>query len=126
MNSNQAMSQPNASQSKPRKRRNLTTITGVLLIACMHPPVASAGSTFPDQSEQKPVVSMEHHATVAAPPTSLSREEIEEDIQALESERSDLLAKYASAHPDVRSVERRLKVRRQQLEMLKQAPNPAK
>jgi len=123
------MPRPSASQGKPKKCSVLATFSGALLIACMQQPIAATGSTFPDQPGQKPagqVGSMEHHTTVTAPPTSLSREEIENDIQALESERSDLLAKYASAHPDVRSVERRLKVRRQQLEMLKQAPNPAK
>jgi hypothetical protein len=44
----------------------------------------------------------------------------------LEAERASLLAKYASAHPDVRVVERRLQMRRKQLEMLKQASNPPK
>jgi hypothetical protein len=122
---NQAMPRPNAIQFKTGKWRALATIPGALLIACMFPPMASAGATFPDQPEQKPAQqagSMAHSETVAVPPTSLSREEIEDDIQALEAERIDLLGRYASAHPDVRSVERRLQVRRKQLELLGPAP----
>jgi hypothetical protein len=122
---NQAVPRPNATQVKPRI---LVTITGALLIACMQQPTAAIGSTFPDQPEQKPaqqVGSMTHSETVAAPPTSLSREEIEDEIQALEAERIDLLGKYASAHPDVRSVERRLQVRRKQWDMRGPAPTPA-
>ncbi len=125
---NQAMPRPNASPGKPRKRRALASICGALLIACMQQPIAATGATFPDQPEQKTAQaagSMAHSETITAPPTSLSREEIEDDIQALEAERIDLLGKYASAHPDVRSVERRLQVRRKQLEMLGPAPKLA-
>lgn len=120
---------PYTTQVKPRKRLVLATITGALLIACLHPLMASAEPTFPDQSGQKPAGQLGSDArrdSNAPPPTSLRREEIEDEIQDLESERSELLTKYASAHPDVRAVERRLQVRRKQLEILKQAPNPPK
>lgn len=119
----------NATQFKSRKRHVLATITGVLLIACMHPIIASAGPAFPDQPGQNPEGrqdSTERRNTVTAPPTTLSREEIEIDIRDLELERANLLTKYASAHPDVRALERRLQVRRKQLEMLNRTPNHPK
>lgn len=118
-----------AIQTQPRKWPVLAKVTWVLLLACMYQPMAAAGSTFPGSPGQKPedqLGSTEQRDTVAHPPTALSREDIEADIQALEAERTNLLGKYASAHPDVRAVERRLQVRRKQLEMLSQAPNKPK
>jgi len=106
----------------------LARLTGVLLlIAFVHQP-AAAESIFPDRSAQRPedqVGSLDER-TVAPQPPLRSREEIQDDIQSLESERAELLMKYASAHPDVRAVDRRLQILRKQLEMLNQAPGPAK
>lgn len=127
-------SRPCAGRGKAWKQRALANVSGMLLLACMHPLMASAGSTFPDLPDQRAadqraadkVGPAEPRDTAVPPPAHRNREEIEADIQALEAERTNLLAKYASAHPDVRAVERRLQVRRKQLEMLKQAPTPPK
>lgn len=127
-NQTRRSSRAHAIQTKPRKWPIPAKAAWALLLACMYHPMA-AGSTFPDSPGPKPqeqLAPTEPRDTVAHPPTSLSREDIEADIQALEAERTNLLAKYASAHPDVRAVERRLQVRRKQLEMLNQARKPAK
>lgn len=101
---------------------------GGLLLACAQAPTALADSIFPDVHAQ-----IRADQTVAStppdepPPTPhRSREEIDADIQSLEAERADLLTKYAVAHPDVRAVDRRLRILKEQREMLDRAPPPAK
>jgi len=117
-----------AGPPRPGKPRMRKCVVGALLLACAHQPTALA-DTFPNQPDPRSagqVGPVQPRETAAPQPVHRNREEIEADIQALEAERANLLTKYASAHPDVRAVERRLQLRRQQLEMLKQAPNPPK
>ena len=104
-------------------RSILCRLAGILvLLAGAMPALSLAGATFPDSlSARKVEQAGPPSRNVVTPNTPLSREEIEEDIQALEEERARLLAKYSTAHPDVRSVERRLQVRRKQLETQEQA-----
>lgn len=102
---------------------------GLLVLACAQVPTASADSIFPDRHVQTRADQTAASAPrdEAAPPTPhRSREEIDADIQSLEAERADLLTKYAVAHPDVRAVDRRLRILREQREMLDRAPPPAK
>ena len=116
-------SPPDSIQVKPKKRRLLVKMAWVLLLAWIQPLTASAGSTFPDkpgQRAEEPVGPVEPRDAAPPQPAYPNREDIEADIQALEAERANLLTKYASAHPDVRAVERRLQVRRKQVEMLNQ------
>lgn len=55
-----------------------------------------------------------------------SREEVDGRIRSLQSQRSALLERYTDAHPDVREIDRRLRLLRLQQEMLNQAGGPAK
>lgn len=100
---------------------------GVLLAVGLAAP-ALADSIFPDTHVQTRTEQAGPPAPDAAMPPRphRSREEIDADIQSLEAERADLLSKYAPAHPDVRAVDRRLRILREQREMLDQAPAAAK
>ena len=95
---------------------------GVLLAVGLAAP-ALADSIFPDTHVQTRTEQAGPPAPDAAMPPRphRSREEIDADIQSLEAERADLLSKYAPAHPDVRAVDRRLRILREQREMLDQA-----
>lgn len=99
------------------------------LLASLFPLAARGEQIFPGADPGKP-----HEQTgPQRPPAQVNpevggkradgrkREELEAEISALEAERSRLLARFASAHPDVRMVERKLAMRRQQLEELGQA-----
>lgn len=107
----------------------LGAVAGIWLIAAVYAPAAGADSIFPQPHTQAPA---DQTGPVAprdpsAPPRPYrSREEIDADIQSLESERADLLTKYSVAHPDVRAIDRRLRILREQREMLDRAPPAAK
>lgn len=101
----------------------------LLLISGLYLPVASGDSTFPGQAGQKTErhAAPHRHSDPAAPQlANPNREEIKAEIRSLELERTELLAKFSSLHPDVRALERRLQARRKQLELLDLAPQPAK
>ncbi|MEO1766943.1 hypothetical protein [Thiobacter aerophilum] len=84
-------------------------------LAAMVEPTAAQEPLFP----QQPAAAGEDAARRAqVPAPHRTREEIQQDIRALEARRADLLTRYAPAHPDVRAVERRLSILRAQLEML--------
>jgi hypothetical protein len=111
----------------------------ILLLALAFPLLAHAGATFPDGAGTTPRAQVgppapppapQREATAPGPGEpgaprpagSRTREELEADIQALELERTSLLAKYSPAHPDVRLLDRKLQARKQQLEALGPAP----
>jgi hypothetical protein len=116
------------------KRQPVPTTLVWMLLACLPSLPVLAGPTFPNQPGGQPGETPGTQAgqsagsqmgppapprdTPAAQGVTLSRAEIEADIQALEAQRRELLAKYAEAHPDVRAVDRRLQARKKQLEML--------
>lgn len=121
--------QPNPADFLPRRSRIARCL---LLIACAQAPAAWADSIFPDtrapmradQAEPRPPLPPQPRAE--APTPHRSREEIDADIRSLEAERADLLTRYAAAHPDVRAVDRRLRILHEQREMLDRGTAPAK
>ena len=54
-----------------------------------------------------------------------SRQEIEKNIQSLESRRAALLARYTDLHPDVREIDLSLRLLKLQLQMIDQARKAA-
>lgn len=53
-------------------------------------------------------------------------EAIDKEIRSLESRRAALLERYTNLHPDVRDIDQRLRLLRQQLESMKQARTTTK
>jgi hypothetical protein len=100
---------------------------GLLFTAGLAAP-ALADSIFPDTQAHTRAEQAGPPApdTATAPRPHRSREEIDADIQNLEAERAELLAKYSEAHPDVRALDRRLRILRERREMLDRAPAAAK
>lgn len=96
---------------------------GSLLLVWVCSTASWAGQTFPDSPTTKPSEQVGPPQPATKSTAGLrGREELEAEIRALELERTNLLAKYASAHPDVRLIERKLQARRQQLEALDATP----
>lgn len=87
-----------------------------VLVACIVGAVPAAFAQF--FPEVLPAADPAPAAGVAAPPPLLGKEELQAEIQRLEAERARLLGRFAPAHPDVRAIERRLALRRAQLEYL--------
>jgi hypothetical protein len=109
-----------------RAKSGQLAAAGLLLLACVLAP-AAAESIFPGTPAPPGSGQVGPPAPDAAPAPRphRSREEIDADIRNLEAERAELLAKYAEAHPDVRAVDRRLRILREEREMLGRAPAAA-
>jgi hypothetical protein len=108
-----------------RRQTGGSAVAGVLLIGCLYSPGIFAGPTFPDPPGQTagPQAEPPPQSDPAVPaPMNRNRADIEADIRSMELQRSELLARFVSAHPDVRALDRRLQIRRKQLEMLEPEP----
>jgi septal ring factor EnvC (AmiA/AmiB activator) len=70
-------------------------------------------------SMERRIESLERRESIMPAPPLRSREEIEQQISALERQRESLLAQYTEAHPAIRDIDRRVRILREQLDMLK-------
>jgi len=114
---------------QPRFKLRLNSLRKVPPATCwalgllLFPVLTQAGPTFPDQADPKAAqqgVSSEQQASPALTPQENPEHiALQAEIRALEVQRAELLARYAPAHPDVRALDRKLQIRRKQLEQLK-------
>jgi chromosome segregation ATPase len=92
----------------------------ILLVGCTQSGTVGNKQSIQNRVEslERRVESLERRDTVIPAPPLRTREEIEANIQTLEKERDELMIKYTEAHPVVRDLDRRLRILREQLEML--------
>jgi septal ring factor EnvC (AmiA/AmiB activator) len=92
----------------------------LLLGACMQP--GTRGDVSLEQrldNMERRIESLERRESITPAPPLRSREEIEQQISALERQRESLLTQYTEAHPAIRDIDRRVRILREQLDMLK-------
>ena len=101
-------------------------LTLLLLNACAQQPQAPdlAGTDQRLRQLEGRIDSLERRDAIAPVFPYRSREQLQDHIRALESERDLLLLEKTPLHPDVREIDRKLRILHEQLEMLKQANAP--
>jgi chromosome segregation ATPase len=108
-----------------RPRRWILMLFLPLLGACASAPTPPPEILALEQRLQRlegRVEALERRDTIDPAVPYRSRAEIEANIKSLEAERARLLVNYESAHPDVRDVDRRIKLLEKQLERMNQQP----
>jgi predicted nucleic acid-binding Zn-ribbon protein len=78
------------------------------------------------QALERRVESLEHQVLSLPAAQPRSRAELESEVRTLQAERSELLERYTDLHPDVRDIDRRLRLLKLQLEMKDQGREAAK
>jgi predicted nucleic acid-binding Zn-ribbon protein len=78
------------------------------------------------QALERRVENLEHQILSLPAAQSRSRAELESEMRTLQAQRSVLLERYTDLHPDVRDIDRRLRLLKLQLEMKDQGREAAK
>ena len=127
-----AVDAPDETAHEAARRRSLAAIAYLLLLsACAQQPASIPAPELVTLQQhlqliEKRVEILERYIWNLPSPPQRNREEIERNIQSLESKRSALLERYTNSHPDVREIDLSLRLLKLQLEMMDRAKNAPK
>ena len=119
-------------QDETGRWRTLRVVACLLLLgACAQQPALTPPAEMVSVQQRLQVLEqrveiLERYIWNLPSPPLRSREEIEKNIQSLESKRSALLERYTNSHPEVREIDLSLRLLKLQLEMMDQAKKAAK
>jgi hypothetical protein len=130
--SDAAVDAPHERQGEGAGRRRSGTVAWLLLLgACAQQPTSTPSPEMVLMQQRLQVLEnrvevLERYIWNLPSPPLRSRDEIERNIQSLESRRAALLERYTPSHPDVREIDLSLRLLKLQLDMMDQAKKATK
>jgi predicted RNase H-like nuclease (RuvC/YqgF family) len=130
--SDAAVDAPDERANEAGRLRSLWAVAWLLLFgACAQQPTSTPAHELVTLQQrlqllEKRVEILERYIWNLPSPPQRNREEIERNIQSLESKRSALLERYTNSHPEVREIDLSLRLLKLQLALMDQSKNAPK